>query len=72
MLIVADKNESIKCDPDLIVVDGSSQELLLDNRNNQTYYEPSEILILCIANLGRDSIKTQYLWGPDDASNIKR
>ena len=72
MLIATNKNELLKSNPDLIVIDGSNQELLIDNVNDHTDYEPSGILVLCIAKLERESVKSQYLWGPKDASNIKK
>ena len=72
MLIATNKNELLKSNPDLIVIDGSNQELLIDNVNDYTDYQPSGILVLCIAKLERESVKSQYLWGHKDAENIKK
>lgn len=71
MLIVGNKNEFVASNPDLIIVDGSNQQLLEDDINNDTAYKPSGIVVLCMIKLERETIKTQYLWGPDDARNIK-
>ena len=61
MLIVAEKIELVKSNPDLIVIDGCNQGLLLDNVNDHTNYQPSGIVVLCIAKLEQESIKFQYL-----------
>ena len=68
--IIGNKIEFLQVNPDLIVVDGSNQELLQDNMNDETVYQPSGILVLCIARLERDKIRTAYKWNAKDANTI--
>ena len=72
MAVVGYKHEFIDSNPDLIVVDGSNQELLEDNMNDVTAYKPSGIVVLCLMKLEREQIHSQYLWGPNDAINVKK
>ena len=72
MAAVGLKKELLLSNPDLIVVDGSNQELLDDNINDVTAYKPSGIVVLCLIKLERELIRSQYLWGPNDALNINK
>ena len=53
MVIVGYKREFVESNPNLIVIDGSNQELLEDNVNDDTVYTPSGIVVLCISKLER-------------------
>ena len=72
MLIVGSKREIISYNPDIIIIDSSNQELLFDNVNDNSDYQPSGIVVLCMVKLERQKIHSQYLWGNDDAINIKK
>ena len=72
MVVVGYKHEFLDSNPDLIVVDGSNQQLLDDNINDVTAYKPSGIVVLCLMKLEREQIHSQYLWGLNDAVNIKK
>ena len=72
MLLVGSKEEIVHHNPEVIIVDGSSQELLSDNINDNSNYQPSGIVILCMVKLERNLEETKYLWGHKDAVNIKK
>ena len=72
MLIVGKKTGILSSNPDVIVVDGSNQELLMNNVNDHSEYKPSGIVVLCMVKLEREKIDLQYLWGLKDAMNIKK
>ena len=66
------KTEFLKLNPDLIVTDGSNQELLLDSVNDHTEYKPLGSIMLCMAKLEREKIFSQYSWGSKDVFTIKK
>ena len=70
--IVSYKNELLASNPGLIIIDGSNQELLKDNVNDNTEYKPSGIVVLCMAKLEREKISSQYSWESKDNINIKK
>ena len=72
MLMVVKKQEILDHNPHVIVVDGSSQELLCDNTNDISNYKPSGILVLLMVKLKSALVKRQYSWGQKDAVKIKK
>ena len=70
--IVIYKTELLASNPELIIIDGSNQELLEDNVNDDTKYKPSGIVVLCLAKLERENITSGYSWCNKDAINIKK
>ena len=72
MLMVVKKQEILDHNPHVIVVDGSSQELLCDNTNDISNYKPSGILVLLMVKLKSTLVKSQYSWGQKDAVEIKK
>ena len=70
--IVIYKTELLVSNPELIIIDGSNQELLEDNVNDDTRYKPSEIVVLCLAKLEREDITSWYSWGNKDVINVKK
>ena len=68
--ILCKKEDAIKINPHLLVVDGSNQETT--NVGKAASYKPSGYLVLFLMKHQRHDLDTRYSWGKHDSLRLKK